>query len=245
MSKSVAARPRANGSRTTNQSASATASASAPASSDPGALELLAAEVDVDDVGDVHCFFAAARACTAAPTRAGRRAVGACVPQISPASRARRAPRRACPAGQLLRVLDHVDRHLEIAHGPIRPVAVRAERRHAAREVVAPVAVIHLEIERVIVDQSEKLPTSIETHTAEHPPAAHLAQTGELLAHVVDKARADRHQRTTGKGRNGMRDCSGRLLKPAPAAPAVRTRACAARAGRTAGKASPRHRAVP
>ena len=99
----------------------------------------------------------------------------------------------ARPFDQLLRIFEHLRRHLEVRHRVERLVLEGAKRFHAARGVVGTVRVIDLEIQHIVIDQPEEEPVAVEAHPAEHATRHYGTHRGELLEDVGVKVVGDWH----------------------------------------------------
>ena len=77
----------------------------------------------------------------------------------------RRGDRFTSPFLQAVFVLKNRIRHSIVGLGG-RPIPGRLKRAHSGRQVVGPASIIHLEIELVIVENSEKDILVVEAHAA-------------------------------------------------------------------------------
>src|SRR5438093_6260204 len=81
----------------------------------------------------------------------------------------RHSDRLLSPRAQRLRVVEEVGGHLVILHD-LPMLGVRPEWAHPPRLEVGTIRLIHLQVERVIVDQGEKPIARVDADTPEHPP---------------------------------------------------------------------------
>src|SRR5687767_7883466 len=129
------------------------------------------------------------------------------------------------PWPQLLGILEHVHRHLVVLHD-LASRAAGTERAQPARLERGARRVVHLEVERIVVDEGEEEVAGVDPDAAEHAlrPQA-WCDAGELLEGESAESVADGHDgRYAGCGptpsrnadrrcRNSRRAASGRAAR--------------------------------